>query len=88
MGDFRFVLESVGGHGCDREALEGEPLKFKLDDPDHVRHCPDCKIKHLVDEFKRSWPGTRATLTHWPGTPEEVVDDLAEGRRIKSSFRR
>ena len=86
MGDFRIVIESVGGHGCDRAAKEGQAIEYK-EEPRHVEYCPDCKAKQLVELFKRGWSTTRATLTHWPGTPEEVVDDLAAGVRTKGSFK-
>ena len=85
MGNFRIIIDSVGGHGCDRTAKAGESIVYKAE-PQHLAYCPDCKAKQLVDHFKNGWPQTTATLTHWPGEPSEVVDDLAAGKRTKGAF--
>jgi hypothetical protein len=85
MGNFRIVIDSVGGHGCDRAAKEGESIAYK-DDAEHLKYCPDCSAKKLVERYRVGWPDTKATLTHWPGEPSEVVDDLAAGVRVKGQF--
>ncbi len=85
MGNFRVEIDSVGGHGCDRGAKEGENIVFN-NNPDHIQYCPDCKVRKLVMEFVNGWPGTRAKLIHWPGEPSEVVDDLVAGKRAKGHF--
>lgn len=88
MGNFRVVIESVGGHGCDRKAKAGEEIHYYTTDADfeHRQHCPDCMFKAIVNRLKNGWPDTKATLTHWPGEPSEVVDDLAAGKRVSGSF--
>ena len=82
MGNFRLVIESVGGHGCDRQAGPGEELHL-CGQP----YCPDCRAYELAAKYTNGWPQTKATFTHWPDTPEEVVDDLVSGRRVKGSFK-
>jgi len=81
MGNFRVVIDSVGGHGCDRTAKEGDAIT-----PCGQEFCPDCRARELVAKYVIGWPATKATLTHWPGEPSEVVDDLVAGKRIKGSF--
>jgi hypothetical protein len=86
MGLHRIEISMVGGHGCDREAKEGEPLKGCGQDS-----CPDCSARAFVEKFKAlgafNYPGeASATFTHWPGKPEEVVDDLLDGTRKKGHF--
>lgn len=81
MGNFAINIKAVGGHGCDRKAKEGEPVARC----DH-KGCPDCAAARFVDELKAYNSVEEATLTHWPGEPSEVVDDLANGVRKSGSF--
>lgn len=102
MGDFRIVIESVGGHGCDRDAGTGDKFYGC-----QRMGCPDCEAKRFVDEFSRRFSISKATFTHWPhdmaerGYKEEneVVDDMApkdsqgvhqltQRVRIKGSFKK
>jgi hypothetical protein len=85
MGDFRIVIEAMGGHGCQRERGDG----------DHVvgceQHgCPDCMTRELVRRMKRAGVSLhKAELVHWPADMEgrnynkdsEVRDDLLTGLR-------
>lgn len=82
MGDFTIEIKGVGGHGCDRNAKEGEAVKFGCGND----MCPDCLTKEFVDKLKAKGMAHTATLTHWPGQEGEVVDDLVEGNRQKGSF--
>ena len=61
MDDFLIKIASQGGHGCNREAVEGETFHAcgKLD-------CPDCFAAELVAIFNRRFPVHFATFTHWP----------------------
>jgi hypothetical protein len=67
-------FESVGGHGCNREAKVGEEVKGC----GHMG-CPDCEARRAVEDLLRAGVGTfvRARFVHWPGTTEEVVDEFA-----------
>lgn len=84
MGNFRIVIDAVGGHGCDRRATEGEALAYG---PDCT--CPDCTAYRFVQELRaKGWfnSGGGASLTHWPGESDEVVDDLLHGVRAQGRF--
>ncbi len=90
MGDFRIVVEAVGGHGCGREAKDGEKVTRC-----GRRGCPDCEAVRFVDELKRSNSVHSARIEHWPvpgaagcGRTEQPgpVDDLLAGTRA-GSFR-
>lgn len=92
MGNFRFVLNAVGGHGCDRVAKEGEALVLPRNKPDdvsdeqHRAYCPDCRIKAFVESMSASFSVNEATLWHWPVEGAEVVDDVKNGVRLKGQF--
>jgi hypothetical protein len=80
MGTFLVTVEAVGGHGCQREIGDGEHV-VGCERPG----CPDCITREYVRRLKRSGATLNiATLTHWPGTPTEVVDDLLTGTRTGS----
>ncbi len=53
--------------------------------------CPDCLTREQLRPFQPE--GARrenlvlsAVITHWPGEPNEVVDDLVEGVRVSGTF--
>jgi hypothetical protein len=87
MGINRIEITMIGGHGCDRVAREGEPLAARCG---RVDSCPDCAAAELVGRLYQlgllSLPGTSATFTHWPDTPEQVVDDMITGKRKSGQF--
>lgn len=82
MGQFRIEITATGGHGCEREVKDGGKVygcgRFG---------CPDCEIRNLLLKLKvlNYAQVEQATLTHWPGTKGEVVDDLVTGIR-KGNF--
>lgn len=85
MGDFRIIVEAVGGHGCGRDAGDGERVTRC-----GRRGCPDCETIRFVDELKRSNNVQAARVEHWPvpgaaGTTRAEnpgpVDDLLAGTR-------
>lgn len=70
MGDFRIEINAVGGHGCQREAKDGEKV-FGCGRMD----CPDCLTAKFVADLARSGAMIKdAKLVHWPGQPNEVTD--------------
>jgi hypothetical protein len=82
MGNFKIVIEAVGGHGVDREKKEGEVVNFFVSGSE----TPDALAKRFFEVLK--WKGfdiKQAELIHWPGTPGEVVDNLETGIR-KGNF--
>jgi hypothetical protein len=73
MGSSRLEFQSVGGHGCNRDAKVGEEVrgcgKFG---------CPDCEARRAVETMLKAGVGTfeHARFVHWPGTSDEVVDEM------------
>lgn len=84
MGDFRIEIDAVGGHGCQREIKDGGVVAG-CGQP----YCPDCIARRFVAELKSKaffdYPNAGAVLIHWPGSTNEVRDDLLTGIR-KGSF--
>jgi hypothetical protein len=73
MGSSLLEFQSVGGHGCNREAKVGEEVMGcgKMG-------CPDCESRRAVVQLMTAGVGTfeRARFVHWPGSAEEVVDEF------------
>jgi len=84
MGTFKIEIEAVGGHGHDRDAKPGEPLKFDTDLGEHG-YSSDVAAKRFVDEFAKRNSVVSATLTHWPDTTP-IVDDLKTMTRQHGHF--
>lgn len=81
MGMYRLEIEAVGGHGCNREIKDGGTTYGC-----GHRACPDCEVRALIDQLRAKGSSvSKAVLTHWPDTPQTVVDDLLTGVR-KGSF--
>lgn len=84
MGTFRIEIQAVGGHGCDRDRKDGDVVKGC-----GLPSCPDCLARELVKRFAASgmfgYSDCYARLTHWPGSPVQVIDDLLTGIR-KGNF--
>lgn len=80
MGQYRATITAVGGHGCRRDVKDGEDTQG-CGSP----ACPDCIIRKCVQSLKLQGSSVEAaTLEHWPGTPEQVTDDLLTGKRTGS----
>ena len=73
MGNFTIEIEAVGGHGCQREVKDGGEVSGC-----GRMGCPDCEARRFLKQFLQVTGATfvKGTLTHWPGQPSEVVDDL------------
>lgn len=97
MGNFRIVIDAVGGHGQDRSKKDGEVVDFNIDSVD----SPEAIAQRAVTELREK--GTNvlsAKVYHWPadtvyqgepvipisndGVPC-ITDDLFTGFR-KGSF--
>jgi hypothetical protein len=80
MGEFRIDIQGVGGHGCQRQLKNGAEVK-DCGDP----NCPDCLTRRFVKELKKrnffGYQQTYAKLVHWPGSQNQVTDDLLTGVR-------
>jgi len=82
MGDFMLVVTAAGNHGCEREKRDGAVV-IGCERPG----CPDCISREMVRRLKRTGATVKeAVLTHWPGTTEQVEDNLLTGIR-SGSFR-
>jgi hypothetical protein len=81
VGTFVVNVKAVGGHGCQRGIRDGDEALGCGEDT-----CPDCTARRFVADLRRKGNSiVEATLTHWPGEPGAVVDDLVTGKR-KGSF--
>jgi hypothetical protein len=83
MGDYRIVIEALGGHGCQRDKRDGDAVVGC-----EQRNCPDCKARELVRQMKRMGEQVKvARIEHWPGDmpgydpKNTVTDDLLSGIR-------
>lgn len=84
MGTFRVEVQAVGGHGCQRELKEGATV-HGCGSPS----CPDCIARDFVQKLTAAGvffgdAEGYARITHWPGQPGEVRDDLITGKRSGS----
>ena len=80
MGTYRIEIQAVGGHGCQRDVTDGQVVYGcgRIG-------CPDCEAREFVWRLREKGQSVeKATLTHWPGTPSEVSDDLLTGIRAGS----
>jgi len=81
MGNYRIVINAVGGHGQDRSKGHGEIVDFEADNT----NSPEAIIARAVKELQATGNSvTEATVHHWPGSGSEVVDNLLTGRRCGS----
>lgn len=94
MGTFRVEIQAVGNHGCHREIGDGGTVADYCNNPS----CVDCITREFVKNLAAAGAFFQAAgatpqpdvdgyarLTHWPGQPSAVVDDLQTGVR-KGSF--
>ena len=97
MGDYRIELDLTGGHGCNREAKEGEAVTGcgRIG-------CPDCETKAFIAKLCSTGSSFRGgRFINWPGQdankrPDggggEIVDEISgDGRypqvkRVKGHF--
>lgn len=78
MGNFRIVINAVGGHGQDREKKDGEVVDFTKDG----QFSPEYIAQRCIAELKRFGNSVdSAHIVHWPETESEVTDDLLTGIR-------
>lgn len=94
MGNFRVVIDAVGGHGQDREKKDGEVVDFGSGSPETI-------VKDAVDKLISTGVNVlSAKVYHWPADTvydgpqiapvdgdgkECITDDLVTGVR-KGSF--
>lgn len=72
MGNFDITIKAVGGHGCDRTRGDGEQVYGC-----QQSNCVDCLTVSFAQQLAHAGATlSSATLTHWPGTKDEVVDTI------------
>lgn len=89
MGDFRIVIDAVGGHGQDRSKKDGEVVNFAEGGKD----APEVIANALVRALQATGCNvTNAKVIHWPSDnyPErqgakDIEDNLLTGIR-KGNF--
>lgn len=90
MGDFRIVIDAVGGHGQDRGKKDGEVVDFTGDGYGHSALTPEAIAQVLVKSLQGTGVNvTGAKVIHWPtdnypterDATKQVSDDLLTGVR-------
>lgn len=87
MGDFRIVIDTVGGHGQDREKKDGEVVDFGENTPEaYFKKCIEEGIEKGIISSD-----TKAQVIHWPidnyggqlenKRSKQIVDNLLTGVR-------
>jgi hypothetical protein len=93
MGDFRIVINAVGGHGQDRSKKHGEKVDFTGDSGYHSATTPETIAQVLIAALRSTGCSIdSAKVIHWPAdnypdqreAGKEVVDDLLTGVRTGS----
>jgi hypothetical protein len=88
MGDFRIIVNAIGGHGQDRSKKDGEVVDFGTNTPEAI-------AKEFVEKLKASGVIVEdASVVHWPidnyggqlknGRTNQIVDNLVTGIRTGS----
>lgn len=83
MGNFRIVINAVGGHGQDRDKVEGEKVFFgeNGETPDQIAFTA---VKNLLATGNNVMD---ARIIHWPDSPSRVEDNLLTELREKGNFK-
>lgn len=81
MGNFRIIINATGGHGDGRDVGHGGTLELEM--------LPETSVDRVAHEAvealkARGCTVQEATLTHWPGTTSQVIDDVLNGKRYGS----
>lgn len=91
MGDFRIVINAIGGHGQDREKKHGETVDFSKESP----NSPEALAKQFVETLQANGVNVEsAEVIHWPidnyggqlknDRTNQITDNLLTGKRIGS----
>lgn len=91
MGDFRIVIDAVGGHGVDRNKKSGETVDFNIEG----QNSPEAIAKRLIEELQSKGCSIQeAKIIHWPldnyggqlknNRSTQIVDCFLTGKRTGS----
>lgn len=81
VGNFRIIIEATGGHGDARDIDHDGTLDYESLPENSVDRVAYEAVQSLK---KRGCTVQEATLTHWPGTDSQVVDDVLHSKRLGS----
>lgn len=94
MGDFRIIIDAVGGHGQDREKKDGETVDFTHSGSGyHSSKNPEAIAQVLIAALQGTGCSIQgAKVIHWPSdnypdqreAGKEIVDDLITGKRTNN----
>lgn len=94
MGDFRIIIDAVGGHGQDRDKRDGEKVDFTHQGQgNHSARTPEAITQVFLDALRGAGVNvTGAKVVHWPAdnypndreAGKEIADDLISGQRTGS----
>lgn len=81
MGDIAITIEARGGGGCARQTPEGGKFYGC-----GRMGCPDCELRRYLAQPQVRGTLRRATVTHDPGTEDEIVDEytLVDGQYLQA----
>ncbi len=84
MGMFKIEIKLTGTHACDRTAKPGEKLHGRCRRLD----CADCRTLDFIQMLRQfgSFRIGEATMTHFTGSQNEIVDDLLKNERVSGEF--
>lgn len=72
MGMFRVQVQAVGNHGCQRDVKDGGIVEGC-----GLPGCTDCITRTYISALKASGASVEnAYITHWPESPNSILDDL------------
>lgn len=86
MGDFRIIIDAIGGHGQDRGKKDGEVVNFSSDS----ENSPEALAQEFIKKMQANGVSViRARVIHWPAdnhpdvreSGAEIVDSLLTGIR-------
>lgn len=72
MGNFRIIVEAVGGHGCQRASErvdQTKPIYWCM-----RQTCPDCIAREFAEKIHATCSDVKARILHWPDKDGNVVD--------------
>lgn len=82
MGNFRIVVNAIGGHGDKRNLKDGEKNWGCMS-----MTCPDCLSREFVELLKRRGVTIEsAILEHWPAVSEPIAGATCSYAGVRHYF--
>lgn len=82
MGDFRVIIDAIGGHGQDRDKKDGEKVDFTHEgNGHHSTQTPEAIAQTLVLAMRGAGINIQgAKVIHWPADNYPKTDEDPNGR--------